>query len=68
MNAKKCDRCGKYYTLENSNQQYALCRRSLRYLTPFDLCDDCYDLLVKFFKNESITNDKENNYDLPIYN
>lgn len=60
MDAKKCDRCGKYYTRENSNQQYALCRRGLHYQIPFDLCDDCYDLLVKFFKNELITNDKEN--------
>lgn len=60
MDAKKCDRCGKYYTREKSNQQYLLCKRGLYNPIPFDLCDDCYDLLVKFFKNELITNDKEN--------
>lgn len=59
MDAKKCDRCGKYYIPENSNQKYLLCRRGLHCPIAFDLCNDCYDLLVKFYKNESITNVEE---------
>lgn len=53
MNAKKCDRCGNYYTPDNAERDWSVVGR---YKHPFgftdtkDLCPDCYDKLLDFLK------------------
>lgn len=60
MNAKKCDRCGKYYVSNVRRQKYLIGTPGLGQLNCFDVCDDCYDLLAKFWNDELTINDKEN--------
>lgn len=58
-NAKKCDRCGKYYT--NSEKRYVVdgfyvgCVKILSIngtcIDEYDLCDDCIKKLMIFFDN-----------------
>lgn len=51
MNAKRCDRCGKYYTLEVpiQNRKYSI-TKNLRSLGGgvLDLCKDCQEKLNIF--------------------
>ena len=51
MNAKRCDRCGKYYTAEApiQNRKYSIIKnlRSLGSNT-LDLCKDCQEKLNIF--------------------
>jgi hypothetical protein len=60
MNAKKCDRCGKYYESNVRKQKLLIVTCGICQLNLFDVCDDCYDLLVKFWNDELTINDKEN--------
>ena len=58
-NAKKCDRCGKYYT--NSEKRYTvdglyvggITTLSIKgnSITKYDLCDDCIKKLLTFLDN-----------------
>ena len=59
-NAKKCDRCGKFYRLEDKNFKTTSSRvvmaarlldRSGYSLNDYDLCDDCAAALYDFLTN-----------------
>lgn len=55
MQAKKCDRCGKFYT-ENENKYIRCCNSvdrvsvcaSGNVYDTYDLCDDCVNQLMEF--------------------
>ena len=66
--AKKCDRCGKYYDLKDRREivnhpkfseqhrkfVWIRCLDDLdRRIGDFDLCDDCAEKLYKFLCNEA---------------
>lgn len=55
MNAKKCDRCGRYYD-KNVRQSYILAKQQvLSDLTErIDLCKQCADELEEWFRKEDI--------------
>lgn len=56
MNAKKCDRCGKYYDIYTDKEIFNSLRRfnlkSLDNCTPFkpyiDLCKECRDEFIEW--------------------
>lgn len=59
MNAKKCDRCGKFY--EDTGVRREIMLGVDRHPYPyqwFDFCDECYELLKEFCKY--ITGEEEN--------
>ena len=62
--AKKCDRCGKYYERNHgqsmcgayvSRVQLRSCFDTDLLLKIFDLCDDCVDELFDFLHIEKVT-------------
>lgn len=54
MNAKRCDRCGKYYAVEApfQNIKYSIIIKNLRSLGSgtLDLCKDCQEKLNIFME------------------
>lgn len=55
MNAKKCDRCGKFYDIEGVNVGVRVFTYHTGYSeTEIDLCIDCQNAFVKeFLKGEN---------------
>ena len=53
-NAKKCDRCGKYYPHPGLNGQYVTVVNDKWKMAGecFDLCDECMRKLVKWLEGE----------------
>lgn len=51
MNAKKCDRCGRYYDKVNSKPPYTLfkTRTFIENTERIDLCDDCSNDLAEWY-------------------
>lgn len=57
MNAKKCDRCGKYYEPRQRRYTYLLAKygdKSIDYTEPVDLCKDCSNELYDWFCMKSL--------------
>ena len=52
--AKRCDRCGKYYQRKNDKALRVLNRDFRCGESVYDLCDDCTTDLDKFMKGEFI--------------
>lgn len=48
MKAKKCDRCGDFYSLENDYMIKLVDDRTGRVLRTMDLCPDCYEELNRY--------------------
>ena len=57
--AKKCDRCGKYYDTNKGKSIRGIYVNSIKIIAgsslhmSLDLCDDCIDKLYKFLKLEN---------------
>ena len=67
-NAKKCDRCGKYYDKNESHSTdtnygrsridgVAFTTKNGSYCNDYDLCDECIGLLKEWLKGEKVMND-----------
>lgn len=54
MNAKKCDRCKRYYDRPNFEQGAAVYANETGWKDgkELDLCDECTKKLVRWLKNE----------------
>lgn len=61
MNAKKCDRCGRYYD-KNVRQSYILSKQQVLSdnLEMLDLCSRCTAELEEWFNSKKIEKIKEN--------
>ena len=51
MIAKKCDRCGEFYLLENNYTVSLINQVTSRVLRNMDLCPDCYEELNRYLTN-----------------
>ena len=53
MNAKKCDRCGKFFELNDpSKKKYCLCKYAAILYNQLDLCDECSEELTAWFNKK----------------
>ena len=50
MKAKKCDRCGELYELENDYMVTSINQATLSVRT-LDICPDCYEELIRYLTN-----------------
>jgi hypothetical protein len=51
--AYKCDRCGAYYSKDESNERYIIHDYNGPFKSRFiDLCDGCYAMLERFMSGE----------------
>ena len=51
MKAKKCDRCGEFYELENDYTVNSINQTTSDILRTMDLCPDCYEELNRYLTN-----------------
>ena len=51
MKAKKCDRCGEFYVLENDCTVSLINQAMSEILITMDLCPDCYEELNRYLTN-----------------
>lgn len=68
-NAKKCDRCGEYYTPhfhKYDDWEVCVCDRTdfkdsdfAERVYPKDFCDDCHEKLIRFVLGEDLINDTQ---------
>lgn len=52
-NAHQCDRCKKFYTLNDVKQHFYIRRGNNSFADYLDLCDDCYSELEQFIGVDS---------------
>lgn len=66
MDAKKCDRCGKYYDGPKGKRLYKMERFNVCNYFIVDLCEECHDGLANFMKygevNKWIPDEPDGNY------
>lgn len=51
MKAKKCDRCGEFYELENDCRVSLINQTISGFPKTMDLCPDCYEELNRYLTN-----------------
>lgn len=54
MDAKKCDRCGSFYTLKNDGRVFTIHKRIFPSNLTLDLCPKCYEDLIDFIENPGV--------------
>lgn len=52
MDAKKCDRCGKFYNTPSLFRMYSINLTGGYRKHALDLCPECYGIIASFLKNE----------------
>lgn len=71
MDAKKCDRCGKYFEVKGSSKQITFTRNACNFIrlifkrknnnnenNGFDLCNECFEELKKWMNMEAVDAEK----------
>lgn len=57
MNAKRCDRCGKFYQASKEKSKYILMNndptKAYKRISQVDLCENCLKALERWMKNDN---------------
>ena len=56
--AKKCDRCGKYYD-KNDRKMWLYNYQGMCYDKPFDICSECLTELERWFNKDVLAENDE---------